>query len=160
MGCDIHMVLERHVTLRTNERRWVGVHNFPALNSIAVRMPEGTTYLWWNVQDRSYEFFAQLAGVRGDGPRVPKGVPPDVSDLARMEIDSWSGDGHNHSYLPLREFAQAYLDVNLEANAKVVTQRMDGGSWALDSFAAALVGADYGKPEDLDDFRVVFWFDN
>src|ERR1043165_3039366 len=113
MGCDIHMVVE----VKHGEK-WVGLHAFPYLHAecyargkqlfdaqgAEVTVIEGMTH--HIVRSRNYEFFAALAGVRGDGPKA-KGTPKDASDLARMEIEAWGEDGHSHSYCSLKKFIEA-----------------------------------------------------
>ena len=54
---------------------------------------------------RDYDFFARLAGVRGDGPE-PNGLPPDASVMSQRCVLRWEGDGHNHGHMTLREFVK------------------------------------------------------
>lgn len=132
MGCDIHLVLERR-------RRgvWIGLDTFQ----------RAWTSTDWHgaTRARNYRRFAALAGVRGDGPG-PRGLPQDLSDLARMEIDDWAGEGHTHSWLPLREAAAVWLATeHLPSD-----YASNHPEWFF--FRA--------ESEDIEEYRVVFWFDN
>lgn len=78
MGCDIHAWIEVKY-----KEEWVlvddlGVH-------------------------RNYELFADMAGVRGNGPE-PRGLPEDVSKGAQWRSEQWGADGHSHSWLYALEF--------------------------------------------------------
>ena len=100
MGADIHMILELKV-----DDKWVGLHNYPHINTEAVQCENGENkprYVFWKATNRNYELFSEIAGVRGEGP-PPRGMPLDMSDLARMYIKSWDGDGHSHTWLSEEE---------------------------------------------------------
>jgi len=89
MGCDIHGWMET---------------KHGGSNNVKV---------WWNQElevprDRNYDFFGILADVRnyaGAKPiSEPKGVPSDVSEEVKEEIEHWGADGHSYSYVTLKEF--------------------------------------------------------
>src|SRR5215471_14331674 len=128
MGADIHMVLERRVKLRDVEK-WVGVNAFPyIIGSIYTGDGAVSDRVYWHVDRRNYNLFADLAGVRGDGPE-PKGVPDDASDLALVEIDEWGGDGHSHTWLTLDEAIPIFLLNGSFGDAGVaVLKAMQNGS--------------------------------
>jgi hypothetical protein len=173
MGCDIHMVLEKRVKVRDHET-WVGVNAFPYL-TVQVYEPKGgggystaTGSSSWMVDGRNYALFAALAGVRGEGPPA-KGVPDDASDLALMMIDSWSSDGHSHSWTLMDEALPLFVQYGqLGQPSETVLTAMRLGTevalegcfshfWTLDEHYenGECVGRD-----KLSDFRLVFWFDN
>ncbi len=104
---------------------------------------------------RDYQFFARLAGVRGDGPE-PNGVPPDASALTQRCISRWEGDGHSHVHMTLREFVKRKI-ISDDSLAEAAKSKLQGG----DPIAEFL-----GKCIDDDDItlddntRVIAWFDN
>jgi hypothetical protein len=126
MGCDIHIVLER----RHSEREpWIGVVAFDAIK-VSKRPP---------ADDRYYEFFAAIAGVRGPGPK-PLGMPPDMSELSRVQCSEMGTDGHSHSYLPAADFCERF-------------RRASDGKDSDDEILGVYMESD-------EQWRVVFWFDN
>lgn len=169
MGCDIHLVVERR-----HEDRWIGVHACPYHKS-----RNGTEIYWWAVTDRNYELFSKLAGVRdyeGSSAATPRGMPDDASDLALMRVADWGSDGHSHSWCSMREaleFWGPYLfnpvtDKMIGAN-NLQPQTIGAGTahtievsvadqvrWA----AAEQFGIDLEDDEDLDNYRVIYFFDN
>lgn len=159
MGCDIHMVVERHTP-----NGWVGVHNLPYIDegAVSVRVysesdssAPSSFFCSWYARQRNYELFALLAGVRGGGPE-PKGMPSDASPLAQMEADSWGGDGHSHSYCSAVEFAQAYIKtLNEEEKLTYITKKI-----TEDEEPAAMLANQLFSIEKPELHRIVFWFDN
>lgn len=154
MGCDIHFVIERKLG-----DRWVGVYSTestPRLPTIGGRMVDDLYDRYPPFKERNYAFFARLAGVRGDGPD-PLGLPEDVSDLAHLEFAN-DGDMHSHSYLPYEEFLRRW---DLSQGDETVAQMVAA---EITDIAAAqrrreLLSGRYAD-ETLEDFRVVFCFDN
>jgi hypothetical protein len=88
-----------------------------------------------------------LAGVRGDGP-TPRGTPNDPSDLTDILIREWGGDGHSHSWLPIKDAALIFMQTDNPA--------------CLDDFAREHPENHYFNVDDdqMDKYRLVFWFDN
>ncbi len=123
MGCDIHGWVEVR-----DGGKWVAVREIKD-------------------QERNYQRFAALAGVRGEGPPA-KGMPHDISDTVRYHIERCGVDGHSHSHLSLVEAAEIWLAT----------------SWFVNDHArkhpkGAFIGwYDEETPEAK--VRVVFWFDN
>jgi hypothetical protein len=138
MGCDIHMVLEKRIN-----GKWVTTQTFDAIES-------------WNgfaspiARNRNYERFARLAGVRGDGPE-PRGIPDDLSETGRYHVDVWSGDGHSHSWLPLKDAVKVF--------AETEHKKHEPNSTATEYPTDYYFGVSDDDSE-MDDYRVVFWFDN
>ena len=125
MGCDIH--------------GWVEVK--VGDKDIAVKEIKDSS--------RNYTRFSAMAGVRrrDDGVTLsPLGIPEDVSDTAKYDIDYWGTDGHSHSYMPLKEAADIFLATarNPPAYAKIYP--------ASEFF-------DFDE-DDIDKARLVFWVDN
>lgn len=137
MGCDIHLVLEKKWTDHKGRTKWVGIP--------MERCP----------RTRNYHRFGLLAGVRGDGPDA-RGLPDDASDLARMEIERWDGDGHSHSWCPLREFVQACLASEHDPEKMLDAEDPRTKDPFCHYFGLEFFWGDDGP----DNYRVVFWFDN
>jgi hypothetical protein len=164
MGCDIHMVLEKQVKVR-GLFRWVGVNAFPYVSGTIYRSDgaghhTASGHVHWDVRGRNYDLFAALAGVRGPGPAA-RGVPDDVSDLAYLEIGVWGEDGHSHSWglmtevLPLFILHGAFGDPGA-----AVLQAMKGGTvHALNAYMENFWSLAHDD-ESLNDYRLVYWFDN
>lgn len=101
-------------------------------------------------RSRNYERFAQLAGVRGDGP-APRGLPDDMSETAALLVEDWAGDGHSHSWLPMKDAAAVFLAT--ERNPPEMAKKYpDSHFFGVDTSGAS------GKSRD--DYRLIFWFDN
>jgi hypothetical protein len=152
MGADIHFVVEQK-----HNDKWVGVFsttgNYDWLPPYDIRAKASPL---WKFDARDYAFFGRLAGVRDDGP-APLGIPEDASDLANMYINMWGGDGHSHSYLPLRDFVQCWLAG--ESLIETVCNKMEGNDTAIYQ-ALNLNSAFEEDLAALENSRVVLWFDN
>lgn len=107
MGCDIHCWCEVR-----KGRKWETVEDnifpHPYYRADEPEDPE------WNskqtnqpIYGRNYDLFSILAGVRnyaGTLPiALPRGVPHNASPGYKEEVKSWSGNGHTHSWLTLKE---------------------------------------------------------
>lgn len=135
MGCDIHLVLEKKF-----REQWVGVP--------MERCP----------CTRNYKRFGLLAGVRDEGPD-PRGIPEDASALARMEIEDWGVDGHSHSWCTLQEYVQACLASEHDPEKMLDPNDERVKNPYYHYFGLYVLKLD-GYSEQIDDYRVVFWFDN
>ena len=128
MGTDIHTVIEMKI-----DDRWVGL---TASDSTPQNLPIYAR--------RDYNFFSQLAGVRGKGPREPQGLPEDISELARHHYSFLSYCHHSASHMPLDEFCAIHNKIWPECSrAKYAVEDLTG------------IYLDEGG-----EYRVVFWFDN
>ena len=130
MGCDIHGTIEKKVG-----GEWVMVNRLHYSG-------DSTT--------RHYKRFAALAGVRGNGPS-PKGIPGDVSASTKLYIDEWGLDGHSHTFYPIKEAADIYLNTVYENETRTDYQKKHPVSAFFDIDAAG---------SDLDNYRCILWFDN
>lgn len=147
MGCDIHLVLEKR-----HGDKWIAVDTFVPFHRQYVTKDDAMD--GWSApiaRCRNYERFAALAGVRGDGPS-PLGVPDDASETSLFFIEKWNCDGHSHSWIPLDQAARIWP----------ATERRE-----LSDFAKKYPESHYfnvdcseGSGDKIDDYRVVFWFDN
>ncbi len=153
MGCDIHYVIEQE-----HNGEWVGVFatdnwltypNFDAHRHISAFL----------FKERNYQFFANLAGVRGLGPE-PLGLPEDLSSMSRMYTDSWDTDGHSHSYASLRDFVTTWLVVNNESIVSLVKEKLEGNDPVLEVVKKLGICQYEEEEPSIDKYRVVFWFDN
>ena len=171
MGADIHFTIEHRDP--SDGLGWVGVfwsdapHSPSGYNHTAYvnnadisaeeqrrRMDDGV-HPFGRLGRRDYDFFARLAGVRGDGPE-PNGVPSDASALTQRCVVRWEGDGHSHVHMTLREFVKRKIitDVTIADAAK---SKLQGG----DPIAEYLGDCIDGDGITLDDnTRVIAWFDN
>ena len=123
-----------HIVLeRKVDGEWLGLHDFPYTS--------GGSY---PARERNYRRFAMLANVRGDGPE-PKGMPSDASQLAKFLCDDYGSDGHSHSYGTMDEVLPIFV----------------GTEYELDAYAAQYPASHFfGIEDDIDQHRIVYWFDN
>lgn len=146
MGADIHLFLERKAKIK-GEDKWVGLKKVPG-----------------PADNRNYRLFADLAGVRGEGPE-PKGLPDDVSDLVWMESDYWDVDAHSHSHCSLTEFIVAYVKHTCpEVVPDLAAEILQGEVTIRSQFASELFNV-WDAFSDKDEnppaeYRLVFFFDN
>lgn len=145
MGCDIHMVLEHRYN-----GKWVGMHDFPAISTKYAGNPPPSrlTFAYWAVTGRRYALFADLAGVRGGPGPEPKGLPDDMSDLARMITDSWCADGHSFTWYTLDEALPIFAahiakDDLLSDDREYICEELFGVS-----------------RRHANEYRLIIWFDN
>jgi len=174
MGCDIHIHLERRVVLpERNIDCWQTVNQFTGIPLDGIRLetaipiprealkPRGVG--WWGIEDRNYEFFAALAGVRGEGPE-PRGIPDDLAPLTQAFFDSWEGDAHSHSWHYADEFMELFFRHCLsdERIAEETEHRLNGPHgpmfWAylMDRYIHCMP-TEPGSPQS---WRFVYFFDN
>lgn len=158
MGADIHIWLERKLP----SGKWAMHDRFGYISMEAHRITvePGKAYMgdfaYHNVGGRNYEFFAALAGVRGEGPE-PRGLPPDVSDYVQQESDGYGRDGHSHSWMSAAEFMPIYAEHHLDVKYAV---DVVGGRTTWEKLFERLFGTYLDAPGGLDDYRFVFFFDN
>lgn len=166
MGADIHFIIEK----RSSEGEWYGVYSSggvvtcPAyqvtrrdVGGAAIRPLVPVVSALGRLKQRNYDFFAEIAGVRGAGPS-PLGLPEGLSVMAREEIKRWGPDGHSHSWLYLRDFVMSAIRHNGDIGDAAL-KALNGKHPALEFLNAPADGIQVDI-EDLADFRVVFWFDN
>lgn len=131
MGCDIHSMVEVRRKryegswvpesgllaggFRPGSERWVALdtddeHLFPNTyyDPDSTYKPFQVKYRGAPLDDRNYDLFALLAGVRMSGRELeplspPRGVPTDASFGWLKEVDDWGPDFHSHSWFTLAE---------------------------------------------------------
>jgi hypothetical protein len=163
MGCDIHMVLEKK-----HNGKWVGLHTYESFGPQGVNA-YGKDYASTEIQcisykarERHYALFANLAGVRGESDfgNEPRGIPEDASDLTRMLDDDWGSDGHSHSWMSVKEFLSVYgytLHKNTDRHKEEAVKAVAGETPYLGYFSEVTCRDD---PDEIDQLRIVFFFDN
>lgn len=142
MGCDIHIVVERKIA----DGEWIGIWCSHTSPNIGYNRPNR----------RNYQFFAEVAGVRGRPEKNkksrPRFIPKDISALAWEELMACPTDYHSHSHMSLKEFCEHWVTANPEKEGY-------GSEIRKDHVEYDLFGIDYDWPENAQ-YRVVFWFDN
>ncbi len=133
MGCDIHI----HFEIKVDDE-W--------LHYSAPRI------------DRDYDLFEKMAGVRGSVENAivaPKGMPDNVSKTTLMEFRWLGSDGHTFSWLNKKEIRElCYLYTETIAESWEQIGYLFGNDWKFfDEYRK-----DY--PPEIQDIRLVFWFDN
>lgn len=166
MGCDIHLVLEK----RGKDGRWIGIDTYSGHQCGA----SGETKWEWPIAtNRHYRRFALLAGVRGDGP-PPKGLPDDISETGKFVADSWAGDGHSHSWLPLDEATRIFVESDKDdapeenPDTRPYLAAVSGDNPPAppepsykDKYPESYYfGVDIHEENPIESYRIIFWFDN
>lgn len=164
LSADIHYVIERKLG-----DKWVGVFStvFTPRQPMIISIPDerldvsaDRTFL--SFRERNYTLFAALAQVRsGDGDskagQKPKGLPGDISDLAKLSVDDWGSDGHSHTWFPMSEFISEWIKCD-EAMAKAaVTEKISPKGDEIRPFIDTVIDT---WDDELDTLRIVLWFDN
>jgi hypothetical protein len=132
MGCDIHA----HAEVKLNGK-W---HHYNLLNF-----------------GRNYDAFGWLANVRcppdnAGGLGDPRGVPDDISEVTKVDLDGWDQDAHSHSYITHEEITafKAWWTVQWPEETPEWDMWLGGNYYS--SFDP--------KESPYEDLRFVFWFDN
>ena len=149
MGCDIHMFKEKKIS-----GVWKCLDKFiPEEDSSPCRETS-----FFN-EDRDYEFFVVIAGVRGEGRlHYQDDLPQDISETLMIHsVRHWGSDGHSHSSITKPQVKTVLSKISnalstcqscgQDIESKVVSQHV------IDRFEEI-----YNNLED--DERCVFWFDN
>jgi hypothetical protein len=119
---------------------------------------------------RDYRLFAKMAGVRnreGSGIKPisePRGVPVDATFTTRFCYDKWGVDAHSASYLSSQEVKEL-CDWGAQNG---LADGESGRWWWFENIFGYLFGSPYTSfhrypedyPEQVKDFRFVFWFYN
>jgi len=162
MGCDIHAHLEIKLVPKDFREQVKG----------ALNQTSGWYYYSPITIHRNYHLFALMADVRNNGSispiADPKGMPEDASLITRMNKDGWGVDGHSHSWLGIDEL------VILEEYCRKHKIKSWGSYRIADDhdyepFLNVFLFGNYIQelktypehyPAELEDVRLVFWFDN
>ena len=147
MGCDIHF----HTEVKINNK-WEH-YNSPNVS-------------------RNYPLFALLANVRNNGSITPisnpRGLPDDVSFLTKFISDKDGNDGHSHSYVTseeinlVEEFVKKQIQEGWfgEYGKRKVDWPEDIWGYFLGNGWADFNNYSDERPDNVQDVRFVFWFDN
>jgi hypothetical protein len=138
MGCDIHVYLEYKED------------DYYYFSKEAIFDGKISPRIW-----RDYNTFGILAGVRNYNNFIPiappRGLPKDVTGAVAGLRRDYGSDGHSTSYLTIKE----------------IKDRINQNNENEESFKAALEGLINTIENSfslsfwcVDDFRIVFWFDN
>jgi len=149
MSCDIHLVLEK----RRKDGKWVGIDTFLGHHRLYAKKGE---FDWDSpvARGRNYERFAALAGVRGNGPAA-RGLPLDISETTQEMVAQWGGDGHSHSWLPLKEASKIFLETEYQ-----LAEENGYREKYPESYYFGVEKYDENDDKFFDNYRIVFWFDN
>jgi hypothetical protein len=163
------MILEKFDKLRGV---WVGLHAYDSVHFHSVAQLTGAKipdwpWLWSYATTRNYRLFGEICdGVRGESSLgyTERGVPDDVSDLARMKIEDYGDDGHSHSWLYVPEFLAAWGRVHAspEKQAEEDVKNLAGEIAYVSYTPVVTMVLDEANitPETARDYRIVFFFDN
>jgi hypothetical protein len=143
VGCDIHAYAE---VKRNNEWYFFGSIHFY----------------------RNYKLFGKLAGVRSiePNPLAPdRGIPADASEITRMLYDRYTTDWHSASYATSEECKELeqWWD---EENEREYYERCGGIGIKFSASSTFELKASDEELDilkqlgDIQDYRMVFWFDN
>lgn len=146
MGCDIHS----HFEVKINGK-WEH-YSTPDIN-------------------RNYRLFEKMAGVRGSVSNAiapPKGLPDDISLVTKVAANQMGLDGHTHSWLSSSEFKEVYYfhkalydqDTREDSTKWWEVDVAQYGYLFNNGFEDFEPGNSDIYPKELEDFRLVFWFDN
>lgn len=103
---------------------------------------------------RNYGLFSLMAGVRGSFDPIvnPRGIPSDITLLTQIDLGKWDEDAHTLSYLDSSELAALASRMHEEKIGE------------FSDYFGYFFGNDYyGRedwPEEIEEVRFVFWFDN
>lgn len=136
MGCDIHMHAEIKV-----KGKWLHYDQ-----------PDC---------DRNYQLFEKMAGVRGEDSEAispPRGIPEDVAETTRFVCEEYGSDGHSHSWLGATEIAELREWWDSQPYGKNGSPTWD--QWFFGNYYSGFVKYPDERPDEVEDVRFVFWFDN
>lgn len=112
---------------------------------------------------RDYDFFGIIGGVRVSGLQIfeNKGLPNDLSVVTEIDKNNFEGDYHNASWLTpdeLKTIIEAFQkheqnNKQVEAVEKSFGYLFGSSIWEFNTYRE-----DY--PKEIEDVRVVIWFDN
>jgi hypothetical protein len=169
MGCDIHIIAEVREGGKW-EANTKEVFSLDDFDKEYFKKDKGVKPFDW----RSYSMFAFFAGVRNydhcDPISEPRGIPDDASEEVKGMETFWSGDGHSHSWLSLKELLEFDYDKTFwnrriyknnngaalaeEGEGRVLTYRENLSPMFFQHLEEL---SSLGNPEDV---RIVFLFDN
>ncbi len=138
MGCDVHATFEVKV-----DNKWEH-YSIPHFS-------------------RNYQLFEKMAGVRGDVANAispPKGLPEDISIVTKIDANYWNGNAHTHSWLSSTEFKELYNYHKSIENSDWWKIDYETYGYLFGNGFECFSDIDEHYPKEIQDFRLVFWFDN
>lgn len=157
MGCDIHFLVERKDTYNSRYESFYFSDDrysdfMPGVPARAI--PNRSIPFWDRFANRNYGFFGILAGVRGPtttkGPMGTKDLPKDAGREAQFQYYSYP-DAHSWGHCSLQTFFDAHAYVTEDAN-KLAARKLRN-----EPLSPHQEGFD---PKIMDEYRVIYWFDN
>lgn len=146
MGCDIHCFVEKRNN-KNNQWELFNEKIFTQWRDEKCSKP---------FSDRNYAVFATLAGVRniyGMTPIVPsRGVPDDMSEQVKKELDLRRYDAHSGNWIYLKELLDFDFDNCISKNSKDTYRELISSEEFFTNLEELRT---VGNPEDV---RIVFWF--
>ena len=145
MGADIHMFKEKKVN-----GKWTSLDEWEIEEG--EDLPSRTTYFF--EEERNYEFFGAIAGVRGNGRIHYSSFPSDVSEEVMIHyVRYWGGDAHSAGFITKKEAINI-----MKKTVPCPTCGHKESNEKLDKYALLCFENVADNLED--DERCVFWFDN
>ena len=142
MGCDIHVCPE---VRRNGEWQPHLILQKDQINED----PYNISYY-----KRDYVLFGVLAAVRRSYSfsLLPRGIPDDASSLFKTAERMWDDDCHSHSWITLNELKLKCIQLTISPDPHAST--------ALQSLKAFIRELDWPDDAEIEDCRVLFFFDN
>lgn len=124
---------------------------------------------------RNYPVFAKMANVRNAGNIIiplslPKGIPPDATDLTKFQYKAWEADAHSPSWLNPTEITELHRWIETFGQNEFWKDEFlpSPKQWIDNNFPTfngyhlheELLNNEYYKNTGLEDVRYIFWFDN
>jgi len=136
MGCDIHAFFE----IKLNGKWYL--YDQPNL-------------------ERNYSLFGKMAGVRNGGIQPispPKDLPKNLSKVVELEYKNWKRDAHSMSWLNAEEIKEVIEWHKKFTDDYLVEHKqwgyLFGNGWPeFNEYRESY-------PSEIEDIRLVFWFDN
>lgn len=159
MGCDIHVILEKKTDEKYNSWERVSLyHVSPYTNRLEIVEP---------YNDRDYELFSLLAGVRGyHEPLVSlRGVPENLSSETEMELAWWDSEYHSLTWYDLNEL-YLYRIIYQEKDYDKEEEEENRVYRAFINFVNLIEAyLDFAQESTWGDiapnkYRVIIWFDS
>lgn len=148
MGCDIHAFTEVR-NPETNTWRPAKPEKFDLYDDGRMRIEQSP---WIR---RNYLLFGLLADevrISFDFSFPQQGLPDDISEEVDEVHTDWKDDAHSHSYLTRAELETKLIEL-------LITPKSEGVDYCTQALSALLKQLPE-PPEDHNDQRLVFWFDN
>lgn len=158
MGCDIHLWIEG----KDKKGNWF------VANPRYVDYGDPSQIRKVEEYDigRSYLLFSALANVRNeqDIPFIQsnRGLPSDISEDVKFDAEEWRGAAHSYGYVSATElgiYSYEYKDSDNPSIKDAAEQifHLYNKLWIL---SWRIIDSETWDTLNIDDIRLVFWFDN